>query len=330
MSDMGRSDAVFGPRIVGKEYPTDRFWPSMARYTVDNVRSGVDGEALAKWAIGFGHGYDVWMAAWRANRSNFLDVLAWGHDHDFGHGLVAKGTMDDRHVTNLERVVRPGGLDPEQHIKGKRCLVIGAYCGGEVLLLHALGAAQVDALEEVPEYAAACARLCDAFDIKQTTYAASLFELPDAWERGGAVKVWSDDGGPAGLSDRLPDRARYDLVYCPGVIYHCTDQVAALRIMRELAVPGGAIFFETGVADGFAANYQGPRVPGWNWWVCGPALYIQMMTDVGMASARHIDTLGGRAWFGGVRGEHDPLAEHACAGFSIPALLGRRTGYRGK
>lgn len=319
--NMDTHDSVFGPRLVGAPYRTDRFGPLMEQFTLDQVREGVDEEELAHWMADFGVGYENWKKAWQANQSNFLDVHAWGHDHDFGGGHVIKGTMDDRHITNLERVVQPGGLDPDVHVNGKKCLVVGAYCGGEVLMLHALGATHVDALEEVPEYAAATARLADGFGIRQATFAASLFELPDAWTSGQVTKTWD---GPVGLVKNLPERQRYDLVYCPGVIYHCTDQVATLRILRDLLVPGGSLFYETGVAgNGDAVTYLGPSVPGWNWWVCGSKVYQQMMTDVGMENCRHVETTGGRAWFGGVRGDADPLTENACAGFAIPSLLGR-------
>lgn len=304
------TDTCESSQLVGAPYPTDRFGHLMDRFTIDHVREGINGEELAQWAMSFGVGYEAWCEAWRANQSNFLDVLAWGHDHDFGHGHVVKGTMDNRHVTNLERVVQPGGLDPEVHIKGKKCLVVGAYCGGEVLMLHALGASRVDALEEVPEYAEACGKLADAFGIQQDSYAASLYDLPPDWSSG---------------SENMPERESYDMVYCPGVLYHCSDQVAALRILRDLLAPGGSLFFETGVAeDEDAVLYQGPSVRGWSWWVCGSKVYLQMMTDVGLVDVRHIETTQNRAWFGGVRSPEgvDPLTEKGCAGFSIPTLLG--------
>lgn len=322
---MDHRNPAFGPRLIGPAYRTDRFGSLMNQFTLDQVRPGVDGRALANWACHFEQGYTEWVRAWTTNARNFLDVLAWGHDHDFGYGLIAKGTMDDRHITNLERVVQPGGLDPARHVQGKRCLVIGAYCGGEVLLLHALGAARVDALEEVPEYAGACARLADAFGIRQASFAASLYELPEAWTTGQV-----SDGNLTGLPNLLPNQGCYDLVYCPGVIYHCTDQVAALRIMRDLVVPGGSVFFETGMVAGEerTATYLGASHQGWNWWMCQSPAYLQMMTDVGLQNNRHIETTGGRAWFGGIRGDKDPLTENGCAGFSIPSLLGRTRGYR--
>jgi 2-polyprenyl-3-methyl-5-hydroxy-6-metoxy-1,4-benzoquinol methylase len=269
------------------------------------VRDGIDGRELAAWASSFGVGYDGWRRAYSANDGNFLDVLAWGHDHDFGGGVVVKGTMDDRHVTNMERVDQPGGLDPGCHVAGKRCLIVGAYCGGEVLLLHALGAREVDAIEEVPEYAAACARLADAFGVPGRTRAASLYECGGATDPGGG----------------------YDLVYVPGVVYHLTDVVTALRILRDLARPGGSVFIETPIAAD-RDTYLGPSVRGWNWWVLTARTYMQIMADVGLRDVRHVETTGGRAWFGGVRGDADPLADNGCAGFALPRLIGRRRGYR--
>lgn len=318
-----RDTAKFGTRIVGSASRTDRFGLLMARYTMDRLRPGVDRDEFWRWVSTFGVGYKAWFDAWAGNQSNFLDVHAWGHDHDFGGGRTVKGTMDDRHVTNLERAVCPGGLDPESDIRGKRVLIIGAYCGGEVLLLHALGAAVVDAVEEVPEYAAACERLCDAFGIRQHTWAMSLFEIPPLWLRRQTVSVDPPDGG------RAPQAGGYDLVYCPGVIYHCTDQVATLRILRDLAVPGGIVALETGVSGNASdCAYQGASKRGWNWWVCGTQTYCAMMADVGIDGGHQVEQVGGRAWFLGRRGDRDPLRESGCAGFSVPSLLGRSLGYR--
>jgi SAM-dependent methyltransferase len=334
-TDLRRAD-LFGTRVVGGPYRTDRFGPLMLDFTLDRLRPGVDREEFWAWVSLFGVGWDAWFRAWQGNQRNFLDVLAWGHDHDFGGGRAVKGTMDDRHVTNLERVVQPGGLDPARHVAGMRVLVVGAYCGGEVLLMHALGAAQVDAMEEVPEYARACGKLADAFGIRQVSYGCSLYELPEAWEQG----VPQDNGDPGAEVTRVavlrdgrklvyPARGSYDLVYCPGVVYHLTDQVAALRILRDLLAPGGTLAFETGVSgDPNAAAYQGPGKPGWNWWVCGEATYVAMMRDVGLFGGHKVEQAGGRAWFMGERSEADPLSENGCAGFSIPGLLGRRRGYR--
>lgn len=321
-----RDVAKLGPRIVGSASRTDRFGPLMDRYTLDNLRTGIDPREFWKWVSTFGVGYRAWFEAWQKNASNFLDVHAWGHDHDFGGGQTIKGTMDDRHVTNLERVVCGGGLDPDRDIYGKRVLIIGAYCGGEVLLLHALGAAVVDAVEEVPEYAAACAKLCDAFGIEQQTFPCSLYEIPAGWNR----PANENAGTPTGLQETtVPQREAYDLIYCPGVVYHLTDQVAAMRILRDLAKPGGIVAFETGVSGNpNDCAYQGASKAGWNWWVCGTETYRAIMHDVGLGSCRQVEQVGGRAWFIGDRIESDPLRDQGCAGFSIPDLLGRRRGYR--
>jgi len=287
-----------------------RFGPLMDRFTLDAV-SGMDRETFREEVAAFveANPYEAWRQAWQANDGTFLGTLCWGADREFVHQgpgerrWWVKGGMDDRHVTNLERVVKPGGLDVAAHVEGKMAAVVGCWCGEENLLLRALGARGVDGVEEVKEYARLAGLQLHAFEVPGRVWPCSLYALPLA--------------EVAGL---------YDLLYVPGVMYHLTDPVAALAIFWAMLKPGGVLAFETVVTPTQGgprpmAAYLGAQVAGWNWWAPTPEAYTQMMSDAGFTDCRQVDQVPGRAWFMGERTERLPLLETGAAGFSRPDLL---------
>jgi SAM-dependent methyltransferase len=209
--------------------------------------------------------------------------------------------MDDRHVTNMERLVAGGGLEPAADVAGRACCVVGCWCGEENLLLHALGAAVADGVEEVPEYARAARMQLAAFGVPGQVRGLSLYEPAVLRACAGA----------------------YDLLYVPGVLYHLTDPVAALVVLWAMLRPGGLLAVETIVADrpGRVALYRGARDAGWNWWAPTADCWLAMMGDCGFAGCRRVDAVPGRGWFVGRRGASLPAWETGAAGFSRPDLL---------
>lgn len=300
---------------------TARFGPLMDRFRLEHV-TGMDPARFRAEVEAFvaAHPYGEWLRAWQANAGTFLQTLCWGADREFvqegasfGRWWV-KGAMDDRHVTNLERVVRPGGLDVDRHVVGRLACVVGCWCGEEMLLLRALEARGVDGVEEVPEYARMAQLQLDAYQVPGRVWPRSLYALP------------------------LEEVAEtYDLLYVPGVLYHLTDPVVALLIFWAMLRPGGQLAFETTVTSSQGglgptmARYLGAGVPGWNWWAPTPEAYTAMMRDCGFVDCRQVDQVPGRAWFMGERSDRLPLLETGAAGFSRPDLLDevrRLTGRR--
>ncbi len=243
--------------------------------------------------------YRRWLAAYQKNDGSFLQHTAWGADRSLGGGHYLYGAMDDRYATNAARVFVPGGLD-RSHVEGKTACVVGAWDGTECLLLRALGAASVDAVEEVPDFCAMAAAQYEAWRVPGRIVSASLYEL-DVRENWG----------------------RYDLLYVPGVLYHLTDLPAALVILWALLRPGGVLAFES-IADARgarAARYLGASLPGWNWWSPTPECYEALMRDGGFTQARTVEFAKGRGWWVGTRGASLPALACGAAGFSRPDLL---------
>jgi 2-polyprenyl-3-methyl-5-hydroxy-6-metoxy-1,4-benzoquinol methylase len=244
--------------------------------------------------------YDAWLTAYRSNEGNFLDHAVWGADRDLGGGVHLYGAMDDRYATSAARVFVPAGLDAARHVEGKRVCVVGAWDGTECLLLRALGASAVDAVEEVPAFCEMATAQYETWNMPGTVARQSLYELD-------VEKLWQ----------------RYDLVYVPGVLYHLTDLPAALVILWSLLKPGGVLAFES-IADPSgpcAARYLGAAVPGWNWWSPTPQCYEAIMRDCGFPDARTVECDAGRGWWLGTRAEVASVLAHGAAGFSRPDLL---------
>jgi tRNA (mo5U34)-methyltransferase len=142
---------------------------------------------------------------------------------------------------------------------GKDVIDVGCWTGGTTLLLKALGANEVLALEEVQKYA-----------IVAKSLAQDLYKLDNVTCNG------------TNLFD-LETQKKYDIIYFPGVIYHLSDPVLALRRLFNATKNGGIIFIETMGINAkeaicqFHGNKQYHNVDnedsknlnrgGWNWFV---------------------------------------------------------------
>lgn len=247
--------------------------------------------------------YDRWLRAYQRNDGSFLQHAVWGADRDLGEGHYLWGAMDDRYATNAARVFAPGGLDATKHVEGKRACVIGAWDGTECLLLRALGASVIDAIEEVKDFAEMSKTQFDAWCVPGEVRNASLYEL-------NIRQCWQS----------------YDLLYVPGVLYHLTDLPAAMAIFWSMLRPGGALAFESVVdvdisTDAPAARYLGASIPGWNWWAPNAACYNALLRDGGFPDGHAVEVSRGRGWWMGTRSDRLPSLECGAAGFSRTDLL---------
>jgi len=244
--------------------------------------------------------YQDWRVAYQANAGSFLDHVVWGADRDLGNGRYLYGAMDDRYASNAARVFVARGLNAAHHVVGKKVCVIGAWDGTECLLLRALGAAEVDAVDEVPAF-------CDMARAQYETWGVPGAVLPYSLYELSVSALWQS----------------YDLLYVPGVLYHLTDLPTALVILWSMLKPGGVLAFEA-VADprgSCSARYLGASVPGWNWWAPTPECYEAAMRDCGFPDARTVEHAHGRGWWVGTRAERLPALASGAAGFSRPDVL---------
>jgi 2-polyprenyl-3-methyl-5-hydroxy-6-metoxy-1,4-benzoquinol methylase len=195
--------------------------------------------------------------------------FSWGHDTDFGT-FALQGQMGRNHLRVVSTFVDHLPV-LSMDLSDKRILDIGVWTGGTTLLLAAMGA-QVTAVEEVRKYAACLEYTCEAYGLKSVTVAPlSLYECT----------------GPS-YDDQ------FDYVLFPGVLYHLSDPVIALRILFNALRDGGQLLLQT---TGIASNrslcyYEGSSVfwggnreamtrRGWNWFLPSPPAVGSMLRDVG-------------------------------------------------
>lgn len=246
---------------------------AMSRYTVDALQgiSAKEFEAHIKAQIDLIDSEQEDYSADELSHQRDLSIrFQWGHDHDFG-SFKLKGQMSGRHLSLMREFSHRFHLDLRT-FQGKDVLDVGCWTGGTTLLLHALGA-RVFAVEEVRKYA------------RMVEYLAQAFGISDRVEVG-ARSLYS-------LNEE-PFRDRFDIVYFPGVVYHLTDPVLALRILFNTCRQGGIILVESaGIDDSRAVcRFEGGRVfrggraenltrRGWNWFIPSCSALERMMTEAG-------------------------------------------------
>jgi SAM-dependent methyltransferase len=293
-------------RYIGAEYKGAEHYANLVneRFSLATMKDPARFlERVSKWASL--EAYNAWKAAYARNDGSFLEHPVWGADRHLGGGQYLYGAMDDRFATNAQRVFSaPSGLKSAD-AEGKTCLVIGGWDGTEALLLLAMGAKSVQTLDEVPTFAEMAREQFQAWGLlgtKALSHELSLYDLnPEV------------------------DWQTFDLVYVPGVMYHLTDLPAAMLILWSILKPGGKLAFESCVETrsgrGNSANYQGPSLPGWNWWVPTAECFEALMHDCGFPDGRTVEMSGGRGWWVGTRNEKCRAISHGAAGFSRPELL---------
>ncbi len=166
----------------------------------------------------------------------------WGHTIDFGP-FKQEGLLGEKYLDIVGHWDRLGWLP--RSLKGVRAADIGCFTGGISLILAHRGAEQVLAVDEVPEHLEQCAYLSEVFEassIRATK--ASLFELPE-----------------------LVSPGSLDLIVLAGVLYHLSDMLVGLHLLRKLLKVGGSLLIESYATDDDEHSYAnfGRFVMG-VWW----------------------------------------------------------------
>ncbi len=206
------------------------------------------------------------------NQRDLTIKFHWGHNHRFNDNLVVEGRMADRHLNLMSQFHIANGLS-DDYFKGKDVIDVGCWTGGTTLLLKALGANRVLALEEVQKYAQTAKEL-----------------VTDLYGQENVICEGTN------LYD-LEVEEKYDVAYFPGVIYHLSDPVLGLRRLFNSLKDGGEIFVE---AEGINSpeplcRYQGNRVyhqkpeedhrlmnrGGWNWFLPSASCLDRWLIEAG-------------------------------------------------
>lgn len=193
----------------------------------------------------------------------------WGHDHNFGCFNI-DGRMGDRHLTLFDKFIELFPVSIKS-FTNMHVLDVGCWTGGTTLLLSAISK-KVTAIEEVQKYAETVGFLTNSFGLNAQILAKSLYKLNDT--------EYYDN---------------FDRIYFPGVIYHLSDPVLALRILFNTLITGGDILIETAGIESdepicrFDGNYiyhkNGSREElnrgGWNYFIMSAPALEKMMKEAG-------------------------------------------------
>ena len=200
--------------------------------------------APAKWPFRLSGKTSAEIEAVRseADRLGDRSQYGWGHTIDFGafrkEGILGEGYLGIA-----------GALDalswwPET-LSGLRVADVGCFTGGLSLLMASRGAAEVHAVDEIPEHLEQAAFLAATFG---TTAVKPLRESVYRLERRIA---------PVSL----------DLIVLSGVLYHLSDMLVGLHALRRLLKPEGVLLIESYVVDDDRASYANfGRFCGGMWW----------------------------------------------------------------
>jgi len=154
----------------------------------------------------------------------------WGHTIDFGpftkEGVVKDSFLD---IIGMWDEWRWWPLS----LKGLRVADVGCLTGGMSLIMGHRGADEVIAIDEIPEHIAQAEYLRDLFGVGNVkTLTASLYQLSTMIQ-------------PASL----------DLIVLSGVLYHLSDMLVGLLIMRQLLKVGGTLLIESTAVDDDEHSY---------------------------------------------------------------------------
>jgi SAM-dependent methyltransferase len=178
----------------------------------------------------------------------------WGHSINFGRfekeGILGEGYLEIA-----------GALDswawwPED-LTGQVVADVGCFTGGLSLYLAARNPSVVYAVDELPGHLAQCAYLAEVFQMKC---------------------IISVQSSVFFLLEHLPENA-LDLVLLSGVLYHLSDMLVGLYVMRCLLKPGGTLLIESNAVNDFTHSYANfGRFYAGMWWQPS-GLCIQDMCD---------------------------------------------------
>ena len=214
----------------------------------------------AAWPWRLDEGMPAARAASIRTRAEALAAAAqygWGHTIDFG-SFTQPGLLGSAYL----RIA--GLLDAwnwwSRDLSGQAVADVGCFTGGLSLMLAARGARVVYAVDEVPEHIAQCAFLCDVFGVANvTTITRSLYTLTEAIE---------------------PDSL--DLIVLSGVLYHLSDMLVGLYVLRTRLKPGGVLLIESNAVDDREQSYANfGRFYAGMWWQPSSACVKDMCDFMG-------------------------------------------------
>ena len=183
--------------------------------------------------------------------------LVWSRGQQF----EVTDHIGDKWLEDIPAWIVGYGL-PIETFSGAKIIDIGSWTGSTTYVLASLGASHIVSVEEVVKYSLFTQYFSDSYQLPVQTISRSLYEL-----------------------DVEELQEVFDIVYFPGVLYHLSDPVMALRILYNQLKVGGIVTIETMVPTPFAElSYDRITGQGNNYFTCGPKVLGEWLEDVGFTS----------------------------------------------
>lgn len=166
----------------------------------------------------------------------------WGHTIDFGP-FRKEGILGEEYL-RLAGLLDQWGWWPKD-LTARVVADIGCFTGGLSLYLAARNCSLVYAVDEIPQHLQQCAYLAEVFEQNRIrTVQASVFSL----------------------LEQIP-KGSLDLILFSGVLYHLSDMLVGLYVLRRLLKPGSPLLIETNAVDDFKQSYANfGRFYAGMWW----------------------------------------------------------------
>lgn len=238
------------------------------RFLPEKLRSGLSFADFKRELFSFKDKYDGNLEiegyeSAKGQKGNTVQWF-WGHHIWFGEGddkFEVRDHMGDKWLEDIVAWIVGYGL-PIETFSGATILDIGSWTGSTTYALASLGASHIVSVEEAVKYSLFTQYVSDSYQFPVRVISRSLYELE--------VKEMQEV---------------FDIVYFPGVLYHLSDPVMALRILYNRLKIGGIIIIETMVPIPFAElDYDRITGKGNNYFTCGPKVLGEWLEDVGFTS----------------------------------------------
>jgi len=166
----------------------------------------------------------------------------WGHTIDFG-SFKAPGFLGTDYLEMVGTIDRLGWWPTS--LEGQDLADVGCFTGGVSAILAARNARSVLAIDEIPEHVEQCRVVKEAFSLDNIeTRTASVYEL-----------------------DLVAGSAALDGIFVGGVLYHLSDMLAGLVVLRRSLKPGGWIVVESNVDESETRSFANfGRFYAGMWW----------------------------------------------------------------
>jgi SAM-dependent methyltransferase len=137
---------------------------------------------------------------------------------------------------------------------------VGCYTGGLLLYMAARHPAKIYGVDELPTH------------LDQARFLVDLFRIPN---------VTLIEDSVYRLSDKIPEQS-VDIILLSGVLYHLSDMLLGLYLMRRLLKQGGTLIIETNGVNDMRQSYANfGRFKSGMWWQPSGLCIIDMCQFMG-------------------------------------------------